>query len=73
LLTHVSEILAGRIATLALDTLKANEFYQMPLSPFYQLFGSKVTTQLIDQLKKVNSHYKIASWRSTGCKVAILK
>jgi uncharacterized protein len=50
LLTQISETLAGRIATIELGTLKANEFYQVPLSPFYQLFEHKITKQHIDEL-----------------------
>jgi predicted AAA+ superfamily ATPase len=50
LLTHISESLAGRITTLELGTLKANEFYQVPLSPFYQLFETKITKQKINNL-----------------------
>ncbi len=39
LLKNISESLAGRIAVLEMAPLKANEFYQAPLSPFYQLFS----------------------------------
>lgn len=52
LLTGISESLAGRIATLELGTLKANEYYQAPLSPFYQLFEHKITKQNIEQLNQ---------------------
>jgi len=52
LLTKISESLAGRIATLELGTLKANEFYQTPLSPFYQLFENKITKSHIDALRQ---------------------
>lgn len=52
LLAHVSESLAGRIATLELGTLKANEFYQTPLSPLYEVFETKATLQSIDELNK---------------------
>lgn len=38
LLQHISESLAGRIAIIELGTLKANEFYQKPLSAFYEIF-----------------------------------
>ncbi len=38
LINHISETLAGRIATIELGTLKANEIYRQPLSKFYQLF-----------------------------------
>lgn len=39
LMKHISESLAGRIAIVELDTLKMNEFYQKPLSPFYEIFN----------------------------------
>lgn len=35
LLKNISETLAGRVATIEVGTLKANEFYQRPLSPLY--------------------------------------
>lgn len=50
LLTQISESLAGRIATVELGTLKANEFYQVPLSPLYDIFQNKITRQEIDAL-----------------------
>lgn len=43
LLKHASESLAGRVAIVQLGTLKANEYYQQPLSPFYQLFDGKLS------------------------------
>jgi hypothetical protein len=45
ILTAISESLAGRIATVRLGTLKANEIYQRPLSPFYQLFTDKLQAE----------------------------
>ncbi len=42
LLKNISETLAGRIAIVELGTLKANEVFQRPLSPFYRLFESKI-------------------------------
>jgi hypothetical protein len=42
LLQNITESLAGRIAVVELGTLKANEYYQQQLSPFYQLFESKL-------------------------------
>jgi hypothetical protein len=45
ILTAISESLAGRIATVRLGTLKANEIYQQPLSPFYQLFTDKLQAE----------------------------
>ena len=40
LLTQISESLAGRIGIVEIGTLKANEHYQIPFSPFYTLFES---------------------------------
>ena len=40
LLHHISESLAGRVAIVELGTLKANEYYQKPLSELYQLFDA---------------------------------
>lgn len=51
LLSQISESLAGRIAILELGTLKANEFYQKPLSPFYQLFQKKLSSHFLKELK----------------------
>jgi len=42
LLKQVSESLAGRIATIEIGTLKANEYYQTPLSKLYDLFKAKL-------------------------------
>lgn len=42
LLQNITESLAGRIAVVELGTLKANEYYQLPLSPFYQIFTNKL-------------------------------
>ncbi len=40
LLRNISESLAGRIAIIELGTLKANEYYHQPLSPFYEMFNT---------------------------------
>lgn len=42
-LSNISESLAGRIAIIELGTLKANEYFGEPLSPFYQIFQSHLT------------------------------
>lgn len=42
LIREVSETLAGRVAIVELGTLKCNEFYDLPLSPFFSLFESKL-------------------------------
>jgi len=43
LLENISESLAGRIATIELGTLKANEYYGKPLSAFYDLFKNPLS------------------------------
>lgn len=50
LLTHISESLAGRIAIVELGTLKANELFDKPLSPFYQLLQSPLSSQNLAEL-----------------------
>lgn len=45
LLSQISETLAGRIGLIELGTLKANEYYQKPLSRFYDLFATKLSLQ----------------------------
>lgn len=47
LLTNASESLAGRVAIVELGTLKANEYYKLPLSPFYELFRNKLNRKHI--------------------------
>ncbi|NGX60591.1 MAG: hypothetical protein K940chlam9_00053 [Chlamydiae bacterium] len=42
LLKNLSESLAGRVAIVELGTLKAREYYQKPISPFYHLFEQKL-------------------------------
>lgn len=46
LMNEVSETLAGRVAIVELGTLKCNEFYDLPLSPFYSLFESTISKKL---------------------------
>jgi len=45
LLENISETLAGRIATIELGTLKANEYYGKPLSPFYDIFKNALSKE----------------------------
>lgn len=47
LLSQVSETLAGRIGLIELGTLKANEYYQKPLSSFYELFSEKLSPERV--------------------------
>ncbi|EKE01648.1 MAG: hypothetical protein ACD_21C00083G0006 [uncultured bacterium] len=52
LLDHISETLAGRIAIVEVGTLKTNEYYQLPLSPFYDIFSTKLTKEKLNLSKK---------------------
>lgn len=45
---HLSDSLAGRVGIIQIGTLKANEFYQTPLSDFYSLFAKEHTRQTIN-------------------------
>lgn len=57
LLKEISETLAGRIATVEMGTLKANEFYEKPLSPFYQIFEKPRKEISLETLKyALNKH-----------------
>lgn len=47
LLSSLAETLAGRVAIVELGTLKANEYYQSPLSAFYELFMHKLSRKNI--------------------------
>ena len=42
LIHHLADSLAGRIGILRLGLLKANEYYQRPLSDFYNIFKQKL-------------------------------
>ena len=48
LLKQISESLAGRIGIVEIGTLKANEYYQKPLSPFYKIFEQQLDKGLLD-------------------------
>lgn len=50
LLTHISETLAGRIAIIEMDTLKANEIYNKPLSHLYQIFQEELSPHFFDNI-----------------------
>lgn len=48
LLSQTSDSLAGRIALVTLNTLKANEVHGLPLSPLYQIFETKINKKSFD-------------------------
>ena len=47
LLKQISESLAGRIGIVEIGTLKANEYYQKPLSSFYKIFEQQLDKKLL--------------------------
>jgi predicted AAA+ superfamily ATPase len=53
LLKNVSESLAGRVAIVELGALKFNEFYRKPLSPFYKMFDTPLSSSTLDYLKSL--------------------
>lgn len=75
LLTHISETLAGRIATIELGTLKANEIFDKPLSPFYQLFENSLSTTFFDHLPPatLSSKHIQQAWYQGGYPEPVLK
>lgn len=52
LLKNISESLAGRIATVELGTLKANEVFAKPCSSFYEIFQEKLSVDSVNHLAK---------------------
>jgi len=55
LLENISETLAGRIAIIQLGTLKANEYYEQPLSPFYEMFKKPLGKEAVKLMKPPRS------------------
>lgn len=73
LLTHLSESLAGRIAVIELDPLKMNEYYQYPLSPFYEtLRGNLPVANLLSYQPCVTSEQLHQFWLKGGYPEPIL-
>ncbi|MCB1214800.1 MAG: AAA family ATPase [Deltaproteobacteria bacterium] len=67
LFSKLSESLAGRMGILELGTLKANEFYQKPLSDFYQIFSQKkVERDFLSQLKPQLGHEELKNFWLRG-------
>ncbi len=74
LLTQISESLAGRIATIEVGTLKANEYYQTPLSDFYHLFSEKLTRQnLVAGAAPLSNEQMQLTWVKGGYPEPLLK
>lgn len=66
LLGHISESLAGRIAIIELGTLKANEYFHLPISPFYQLFQSPLSPESVEIFAPRLSHDQLQSFWFKG-------
>lgn len=49
---HVSESLAGRVATVELSTLKVSEYCKKPLSAFYQIFESSINKNSLEVIEQ---------------------
>ncbi len=63
LMKQVSESLAGRVALVEVGTLKANEFYEKPLSPFYSLFENQ-GDDVLRKLPQLTPQLSVAEVRS---------
>lgn len=70
LLRESSETLAGRVAILELGTLKANEHYENPISPFYSIFEEKLSLEnfnsIISTVKPLTPKQMQISWIKGG-------
>ena len=52
LIKQAGDSFAGRLGIVELGTLKMNELHQAPLPPFYQIFGSELSINSLDILRK---------------------
>lgn len=67
LLNEVADSLAGRVGIVEIGTLKANEYYELPLSPFYRLFTEKLSTDDLPTQKPPLTQQQIAHiWLKGG-------
>ncbi len=66
LLTNISESLAGRVGILEVDTLKCNEFYQKPLSSFYEMFANKLDKTQLAYLTAQFEPYQVRNFWLKG-------
>ena len=66
LLSNIAESLAGRIATIELGTLKANEYYHKPLSAFYEIFQAPLSKENISFDSPQLSPQEIQAFWFTG-------
>lgn len=64
---NVVESLAGRVAIVELGTLKINEYFNKPLSPFYNLFKQKLAREHLIQGSPIFSRSEIEKiWLKGG-------
>ena len=74
LLKSITETLAGRVAIVELDTLKANEHFQQPLSPFYHWLTQSCQKQdLSFSHSPLTSHQIQLHWLYGGYPEPILR
>jgi uncharacterized protein len=74
LLSHVSETLAGRVAIVELGALKVNEFWQKPLSNFYQLFNATLDkSKLVFDVPQMTLDEMKMAWLKGGYPEPCLK
>jgi len=66
LLTQISESLAGRIAIVELEPLKANEYYEAPLSPFYEFIGGNMPTDELFSYQTPITHSQLQNFLLKG-------
>lgn len=67
LLGQLADSLAGRIAIIEVGTLKANEYYQTPLSDFYSLFESPLSKDSLSLTKaKITNEQMREHWLKGG-------
>jgi predicted AAA+ superfamily ATPase len=75
LLTHISESLAGRVATVELGTFKTNELFNKPFSGFYDIFQEKLSSEKLSRLSKpsITSKNIQYAWFKGGYPEPVLK
>ncbi len=76
LLKNISESLAGRIATVEVGTLKANEYYERPLSPFYSLLDgdlNQLSHEVLDLTSQITTQEMQRFWMQGGYPEPVLE
>ncbi len=67
LIHEITESLAGRVAFVEVGTLKANEYHQLPLSDFYQVFTESLSlNHLVAIQVPINQQQISQAWLQEG-------